>query len=521
MPAQGPVGERELGSSPTPVVSRRAFLARAGIAGAAVAAAGCGANAHRHKTVTHPAATSTRPPGAPVPRSLQDAIRGPVIKPGSAGFATAAHVYNERFDYLVPRAVALPLDAADVGAAVRWAVANDVPFRARSGGHSYAGYSTVADGVVVDLRNMRHVSIGAGGASATIGAGAQLIDVYAGLAARGRTIPAGSCPSVGVGGHALGGGMGLAGRAFGLAADNVVAVRLVTAEGRVRSVDERSDPDLLWALRGGGGGNFGIATEFVLRLHAVPASASWFTVSWPWSRAPDALAGWQAWAPHAPDQVTSVFALEGGGGPPTVSVSGQYLGPAAALTRLVAPLTSTGGSLITGEESYLGLQVRWAGCFGKPLEGCHTVGTAPAGTLPRADFRAKSDYVTTSLSLAAREALVGAVELRQDEPGTGAILCDAYGGAINRLAPDATAFVHRTAMYCIQYLTYDGGASWLDDVYARMRPYVSGMAYQNYIDPGLISWRRAYYGSNYPRLVATQRRVDPHHVFRFPQAIGI
>ncbi len=500
-------------------LSRRDFLGRAGVAGIALAAAGCGGGALTSSKARRAVTTTRHGPAVHVPRTLQEAIRGPVITPRSPEFQAAAHVYNERFDSLVPRAVARPLDAADVAAAVRWLVAHDVPFRARSGGHSYAGYSTLSGGVVLDLRNLRQVSVQPNG-TAAIGAGTQLIDVYAALAARGRTVPAGSCPSVAIGGHALGGGMGLAGRAFGLTTDNLLAVRLVTADGLVKLVNESSDPDLLWALRGGGGGNFGVATDLVMRLHPAPASAAWFFVSWPWSLASEALAAWQAWAPHASDQLTSIFHLETGSGSPVVSVAGQYLGRSAALPRLLSPLTSLGGTLSSGDQSYLGLQLRWAGCLGVPIESCHTVGTTSGGTLPRAEFWAKSDYVTAPLSSAARAALIGAIELRQGQPGSGAILFDAYGGAINRVPAGATAFVHRNALCCMQYLSYGGGSSWLAQTYARMRPFVSGMAYQNYIDAGLSTWRQAYYGTNYSRLVSTQRRVDPDHVFRFPQAIG-
>src|SRR2546421_6918951 len=110
--------------------------------------------------------------------------------------------------------------------------------------------------------------------TATVGAGAQLIDVYAALARQGVTIPAGSCPSVGIAGVTLGGGMGLAARAFGMTADNILAAEIVTADGRIRQVNSRTDPDLLWALRGGGGGNFGVVTQFTFRIHPVPSSVS-------------------------------------------------------------------------------------------------------------------------------------------------------------------------------------------------------------------------------------------------------
>jgi FAD/FMN-containing dehydrogenase len=441
---------------------------------------------------------------------------------GEPGFAEAAHVYNERFDGVVPQAIARPVDARDVAAGVRWAVARDVPFRARSGGHSYAGYSTVQDGVVFDLRLLNRIDVASGRRTARIGPGAQLIDVYTRLAAHGATIPAGSCPSVGVGGHALGGGVGLAGRAFGLATDNLLAAEIVGADGKVRQVSAGSDPDLLWALRGGGGGNFGIVTQLEFRLHAIPRSASWFFISWPWTTAPDALAAWLEWSPHATDRISSVFHLETAAGQPVVSVAGQYMGPSSDLHGLLGPLLNVmPASLSSGDDSYLNLQRRWAGCLGRSLASCHTVGTAGGGTLERASFRAKSDYVHKALPAAARQALMNAVEQKQGQPGSGAILFDSYGGAIGHVAPDATAFVHRGEICCIQYLAYDSSETWLSQTHARMRPYVSGMAYQNYIDPDLADWRQAYYGSNYARLVDVQRRIDPDHRFTFPQAIGI
>jgi FAD/FMN-containing dehydrogenase len=327
---------------------------------------------------------------------------------------------------------------------------------------------------------------------------------------------------VGITGVTLGGGFGLAGRAFGLSADNLIGVDIVTADGRLRHVDQHRDPDLLWALRGGGGGNFGVVTNLHFRVHPLPRSAARFSVAWPWSEASTALDAWQHWAPHTRDQITAVFHLQTGVHAPSVVAAGQYLGPASDLPRLLAPLTSVpGASLSTRDHDYLTLQQIWAGCATQSLASCHTVGAAPHGTLLRANFRAKSDYVNRALPAAARARLVSAIEQRQAIPGgSGAILFDSYGGAINRVAPGATAFVHRSVLFCIQYLTYDAGTSWLRQTYAGVRPYMSGGAYQNYIDSELRTWRHAYYGANYKRLVATQRRVDRHHFFSFPQAIG-
>ena len=505
-------------------IDRRAFLAGAGSAALGLGVAACGGSSTvtRSKRVVTPTGSTPTTPLAPrVPNTLQEAIRGQVIARGQPGFAQAAHVYNERFDSLLPRSVARPRDAGDVARGVQWAIARDVPFRARSGGHSYAGYSTIQDGVVFDLRLLNGIEIAADRTTARIGPGAQLVEVYSRLAAHGVTIPAGSCPSVGVGGHALGGGVGLAGRAFGLATDNIVAVEMVGADGRVTQVSASSDPDLLWAFKGGGGGNFGVVTQLEFRLHAVPGSAAWFFVDWPWSVASDALAAWLGWASQTTDRISSVFHLETASGEPVVSVAGQYLGPSSDLHSLLGPLLGVmPASLSSGDDSYLNLQLRWAGCLGRSLASCHTVGTEAGGTLERASFRAKSDYVSRPLPASARQLLVNAVQEKQGQPGSAAILFDSYGGAIGRVAPNATAFVHREELCCIQYLAYDSSQTWLTETHARMRPYVSGMAYQNYIDPYLTSWRQAYYGANYPRLVEVQRRVDPDHRFTFPQAIG-
>jgi hypothetical protein len=504
-------------------IDRRRFLAGAGSAALALGAAACGGSSKVTSTKPRVSTIGPKPPPpAPqVPKNLKDAIRGQVILPEEAGFAEASHVYNEVFDAVHPSAVARPVNASDVAAGVRWAIARDVPFRARSGGHSYAGYSVVQDGVVFDLRELSQIEVASDRSTARIGAGAQLIDVYTALAKHGVTIPAGSCPSVGIGGHALGGGVGLAGRAFGLATDNITAAEMVGADGKVRQVTSSSDAELLWALRGGGGGNFGVVTQFEFRLHPVPNSASWFFVSWPWSAASDALAAWQEWAPHTTERISSVFHLETASGLPIVSLAGQYLGPSSDLHGLLGPLLNVmPASLTSGEDTYLNLQLRWAGCLGRSLASCHTVGTASGGTLERASFRAKSDYVSKPLPAAARQQLVNAVEQKQGQPGSGAILFDSYGGAIGHVAPNATAFVHRNELCCIQYLAYDSSQTWLPQTAARMRPYVSGMAYQNYIDPTLTNWRQAYYGANYARLVDIQRRVDPDHRFAFPQAIG-
>jgi hypothetical protein len=469
------------------------------------------------------AAVAAARSGDPV-RELRRLVRGPVSRPRSS----AGLVYNERYETRRPLAVVQPLDVRDVSAVVRWAGRRGIPVVARAGGHSYAGYSTVAGGVVVDLRRLRGVAVRSGSRQVSVGAGAQLIDVYARLSRSGLTIPAGSCPSVGLAGLALAGGMGLAGRHFGLTCDNVTALTMVTADGAVRRCDERSNPDLYWASRGGGGGNFGIVSSFELAAHPV-TSAAWFFVSWPWADASEALDAWQRFAPTTTSRLTSILTLSTGTGGPFVRAFGQFFGPVSRLRSLIAPLTGVAGARVSiGTSSYLDLVKRWAGCLEESFTQCHTVGTAPGGALPRARFAARSDYVARPLPDAGRRAMIRAIEQRQarDGGGSGALVCDAYGGAINRVHKAATAFVHRDQLFGIQELAYFPassqalGLAWLASVRDALSPHVSGQAYQGYIDPTLKSWRRAYYGGNYRRLVAIKERHDPERVFAFPQGIG-
>jgi FAD/FMN-containing dehydrogenase len=450
-------------------------------------------------------------------RELRAAVRGRVVVPRDS----ARLVYNTRFESRRPDAVVHVESTGDVAAAVRWADRFDVRLVARSGGHSYAGYSSTGDGVVLDLSRLRGIRVSGG--RATVGPGAQLIDVQRALTRRGLSVPAGSCPTVGVGGLALGGGHGLAGRRFGLTSDNLVAARIVTADGRVRRVDARTNEDVYWACRGGGGGNFGVVTSLTLRTHRAPGAA-YFFVSWPWSQADEAIAAWQRFAPEAPPALTSILSLgtTGGGGSPRVAALGQYFGEVGALRRLVRPLTRVAGaSLSTGSSSYFTMVLRWAGCLDGGFAACHRS--------TRSAFFAKSDYFDRAVGRAGRARMIDWIERRQRRPslGSGALLLDAYGGALNRPAADATAFVHRDMLFSLQYLAYVGGGAdaargsrrWINGTWRALRPHASGEAYQNYIDPDLDRWQRAYYGDNLERLREIKRDVDPDFRFRFPQAI--
>jgi FAD/FMN-containing dehydrogenase len=440
--------------------------------------------------------------------SLGKAVRGQVIGQASPTYASARLVFDALYDGVKPLAVVRPLDAKDVAAVVAWARKTGVHIVARSGGHSYGGYSTTT-GVVVDLAHLASVRVVAG--QAVVGPAARLGNVYNGLAQHGLAIPAGTCPSVGIGGHALGGGFGLASRAWGLASDNLASVQIVTADAKVLVADKKQHSDLYWACRGGGGGNFGIVTQLVFRTHPV-TQGSYFVASWPWAQVEQVLASFLAWAPKAPDALGSLCRLAAGPGGPTVQVFGQFLGSETALRGALASLGPPATKLVTGTATWLDLVRRWAGCLGHTLPSC----TAPGHQA----FVGASDYighVPTASQLATFRAVVEARGAL-----SGALLIDAYGGALNRVSPAATAFVHRNEQASIQYFAAGDGASaraWVNSSRAKLKTAVSGAAYVNYIDPALANWQQAYYGPNLARLRKIKKLYDPHNLFHFAQSI--
>lgn len=453
-------------------------------------------------------------------RELARELQGTVVTPGSAAYGRDKVLVDSRFDGTHPRAIVYCESAEDVEKTVRWARKHAIRIVARCGGHSYAGYSTTQSGVVVDVTRLRGVHAGRG--VATVGAGARLIDVYGALAAHGLTIPAGSCPTVGIAGLALGGGVGYAGRKLGLTCDNLLGLSLVTAQGELLECSSQEHADLYWACRGGGGGNFGVATSFRFRTHAV-GQVAYFEIVWPWAEAARAIRAWQDFAPHAPEELFATLymasqAPKGPGTDPVITSGGQFFGTETDLRSLIAPLvsTTTPTQVTVGTLSYIDAIMHWAGCH--PLERCDVV--------RRVRFKGKSDYVKTPLTNTAIGTLLSGLEANQasNSLSRAALILDAYGGAINRVHAADTAFVHRDALFSIQYFsTWTGNGSndlhWIRNLYAAMRPYVSGFAYQNYIDPELKSWKQAYYGSNLHRLTEIKRKHDPHGFFHFPQSI--
>jgi FAD/FMN-containing dehydrogenase len=456
---------------------------------------------------------------APPLSALRKELQGDLIQQGASGYSQAKLVYDTRFNGTNPLAIAYCESSSDVAKCLLWAEQYKVALAARSGGHSYSGYSTTA-GLVIDVSRLAGVKLS--GSTATIGAGAQLIDIYSKLWNNRRSIPGGSCPTVGIAGLTLGGGVGYSSRLHGTTSDNVVSLTVVDAAGNVRKCSTSENSDLFWACRGGGGGNFGIVTSFQFKTFQVGNVATFF-VEWPWSDAKAAVNAWQRWAPYAPDALFSDCVLSTGSGGPVVRASGQFFGSSSQLRSLLGPLlVGQPTEVDVVERTYMNAVMYWAGCTGT-VQQCHLT---PEGNLPRATFKATSDYAAKPLSANGIETMVEQIEKRQKQgAGTGVVILDSYGGAINHISPTATAFVHRNMLFGLQYGAYwkgndsSTGIQWVKNFRQAMQKYVTGAAYVNYIDPSVPNWTRAYYGSNYQRLQSVKQQVDPKNVFHFQQSI--
>jgi FAD/FMN-containing dehydrogenase len=437
---------------------------------------------------------------------------GRVIVPGDPGYDRARQVWNSIYTAR-PAKIIYCRDATDVSAALGRALHRGSPFRLRCGGHSYEGYSTIDDGIVIDVTDMNQVSVSSDRKTAVIGAGSRLGDIYSARSAEGLTIPAGTCPRVGISGLTLGGGVGLLVRAEGLLIDSLLSLEMVDARGRVLTVDRNNHPDLFWACRGGGGGNFGIATSFTFRLVPIEV-ATVFTVTWPWEDFEAAFGAWEHWAPVADERISMFFApLPKSHG--IVTVLGQFKGTKDELTPLLEPISGVGQPTIVRNEftSYLDAVNAVA-----KLEG-------PFAAAATTRVKAKTSFASDPLG---PEAIRTFQEHMAQAP-TGAVpTLYAMGGAISRVRPEETAFVHRDARFFIAYQTTWSSPDddrtnfdWCENFYAAMRPYVTGGAYVNIPDRTLPDWLCAYYGDNLARLVEVKRAYDPKDVFHFPQSIPV
>ena len=487
-------------------MDRRRFLRLAGVSAAGAVATACssgGTSIPASTTSAAPAVAPSAPSGIstapPNWDTLRSKLSGALIRPGDADYASAKRTFNTLFDGRKPIAVAKVSSAEDVQACLD-ATAGRVSLAARSGGHSYAGYSNPEGGFIIDVGALSKIEVK--GNQVVIGAGAKLKDVYAALAKSGRSLPAGSCPSVGIAGLTLGGGIGVLSRKYGLTCDHLVSAQVVTADAKLRTASETDEPDLFWALRGGGGGNFGIVTSFTFDTDPAP-NVTVFSLRFPAAAAADVLTAWQQWVPAMVPELWSNLVLSGGS---TVQcrVGGCYVGGASGLNTLLNNLVANAGATPTSRTVR---SLDYAGAM-KYFSGSEA----------RQTFVASSRMITAPVDAAK---VTGLMTGRAGMD----LLIDSLGGAVGSRGKGDTAFWHRDALASVQIYA-PATAKNADDVTNSVGEVVAGLAaagagggYVNYIDPALPDWMKSYYGDNVARLKQVALAVDPHNVFRFGQGV--
>ncbi len=467
---------------------------------------------------------------------LASAVTGVLVRPGDEGYDAARRVENPRFDDARPLGVLTAASATDVTTALAFAAARAVPLALRSGGHSYTGWSSggaagtdMPPSLVIDTRGMNDVTLNDDN-TVTIQAGASLVQLYSVLGNSGRAIAAGSCATVGAAGLVLGGGIGMLSRAYGLSCDAMIALDIVTADGKLHSATATQDPELFWACRGGGGGHLGVVTSMTLSTQPAPKVTT-FSLEWPFSAAASVVKAWQGWAPQAdPKLWSSLRLLAGTKHPdgPGLFLSGSWIGQETALTGQLAPLLAaieTAPSRNSASTmSYLDAMMSYAGCANIPLAQCQA-GTG--GRLNRRSFSGTSHMPYLELNSVGIDTMLAQVLAASAVPGLdeGGISMDALGGRVRELSPSATAFPHRTALMSVQYTaTFEDGTDPAPfDAYVRgfrsaLEPEWGNGAYVNYPDASLSDPATAYFGDNAIRLAGARARYDPNGLFTQPQA---
>jgi FAD/FMN-containing dehydrogenase len=444
-------------------------------------------------------------------RQLRGAVNGAVIAPGDALYDAARSVYLTGIDRR-PAVVVRAADAADVAHVVNVARESGFPLAVRSGGHSLAGHGTCDDGVVLDLSGIRTIDIDATTRTAWAGAGLTAGDYTAATAEHGLATGFGDAPSVGIGGIALAGGVGFLHRRYGMTIDSVLAAEIVTADGTLRQVDAQSDPDLFWAIRGGGG-NFGVVTRLNFRLHAVDAVYGGMLIL---PATPQTIVSAIEAAEAAPDELSGMinvapapplpFIPAEQHGRPIIMAMLVHAGAGEAGERAFAPLRALGPVADTVQP------MRYAAIFDGAEHAPH-----PTAVAVRTMFVDTVDHAAAESILDALHASTAPMRVVQ---------CRVLGGEVARVAADATAFAHRSrtalANVLAMYDTVDSAAeheAWADGLAARLQNGEPG-AYTGFLgNSSSTQVRDAFPTATWQRLTAIKARLDRTNVFRINQNI--
>ena len=461
-------------------------------------------------------------------KDLQKKLKGRLLLPGDPDFLKESAPANGRYRSIRPIAVAECLNEADVVTAINWTRENGVPLVARGGGHSYAGYSTTT-GLMLSLKPMHSVSIDRQQATASCEGAALNKNFYERTKGGPLFLPGGTCLGVGIGGLALGGGIGYQTHWAGLTSDHMLSSRIVTASGELLTLSPTENADLFWACRGGAGGNFGINTAFTFSLVEKPEQVTWYRYDWRGADAAtavlDTFNNLIAKAPAALNAVAAATAVPVGAGGPREAIEvfsrGQYIGPPEELHDLVQPLIAAAGTPVKSEL--------------RPIDFWDVVAMTSSTEPPSHGFGDVSRYAAAPIP---ESEVVKLVDLLADCPSrsdddNGSIWSLGWvgGPVVDAVARTETAYVHRGMSTLLRPTTVwsddapasvaDGLNAWTNSVIATIAASTPNESYQNFPNRMITDWQEEYYAENFPRLVSVKAKYDPQNLFQNTQSIPV
>ena len=451
--------------------------------------------------------------------TLRNGLRGEVLDPSHPSYDATRVVWNGMIDRR-PALIVRPKNAGDVTAAVSFARDHGLVISIRSGGHNVAGYAVCEGGLMIDMTLMNGVRVSATLDRASVEGGAHWLDVDAATTPFNRATPGGLISGTGVAGLTLSGGIGWLRGRHGLSCDNLVAADVVTADGHLVQCSETDNPDLLWALRGGGG-NFGVVVNFEFKLHDIPSELFFCAPIYAEERANEILPKWRDFMAAAPERLSGLAEFstiphdpaypEETWGRRVVALAHVFDGPADEGGRVTQPLRSFGDPLLdfSGAMPYRVIQTLFDAIFPKGRDRCYW----------------KSTYLK-SLDDAVIHEITSRLSERPSEMTFSSIW--KFGGAMQRVAADATAFGDRSTPFMLSLDAIwskpeDDAAnmSWVRNFWTEMQPHSTGRLYLNFSglgeDAGLV--RNALGETTYARLQQVKRSYDPQNLFRMNQNI--
>jgi hypothetical protein len=444
-------------------------------------------------------------------------LTGEVVRPEDSGYDAARRGWNHLFSHR-PKAVVFCADTSEVVNALAWARETGTAVRIRSGGHCLEGWNAVDDGLVIDVSRIKFAVIDEGSQTATVGAGLNQLEAVTALGKAGFAAPTGTEGTVGLVGATLGGGFGLLTRNYGMASDNLIAAEVVVAPADGAAaiiVDEENNPDLLWALRGAGNGNFGIVTSLTYRIHPLTQTI-YVVATWQGLKIlPDVFGAWQHSAPYADNRLTSQIEVRRD----EIMLMGVLAcGSEKEALEMLAPV------LMVGEPDVVAKDAPWADIY-------------TGFQIPMPDESANWKFQSQFMSEPLPDTVVRMVQEFMGKAPTSDCnyFANAFGGAVRSSEPSGgSAFAHRDALFYAEpgagWGTRGGVPAdadpltaeclnWLAEFGGVLSPYASG-AYVNVPNAGAPDWETSYWGPNVDRLRTVKEKFDPYNVFTFEQSLG-